>query len=134
MAALIQTPRWLLLAAIVFAPWAFGSTRDWASTSLAVLLCLLTALWLAACGIQRRWPEVPRVAAAAVLALLAIGWWMAANSSGTFDSLSLQLTHARSFAPGGPGSVDGPASFKAMLLTSGLAGSFLFSCELHRSS
>jgi hypothetical protein len=31
---LVELPRWLLLAVIVYAPWAFGCTRWWAKTLL----------------------------------------------------------------------------------------------------
>jgi len=49
---LIEAPRWLLLATIVYAPWAYGCTEDWAITHLNIAMGAITGLWLV--GSRRR--------------------------------------------------------------------------------
>ena len=55
---LVELPRWLLLAVIVYAPWAFGCTRWWAKTLLIQSLLAITLLWLCSLFLRRRWPRV----------------------------------------------------------------------------
>lgn len=130
--ALVQGPRWLLVAALVFAPWAYGATRDWARQALSVMLATVVVLWLAGCVLRRRRPEVPMVALIAVIALLLQGAWMALNPQSSFDIGTMLLLPIPALAPGLPGTVDGARSREAMILFAGLLGAFLFCCDLMR--
>src|SRR4029453_8011725 len=51
--AWVDFPRWLLLATLVFAPWAYGSTQLWAIQTLKVLLGLICLLWVVECVARR---------------------------------------------------------------------------------
>src|SRR5216110_3167619 len=84
-ATLTDAPRWLLLAALVYAPWAYGCTRAWAGNTLAVVLGIVVLLWLVDCMARRHWPAIPGLLLLAVFGLLAQGWWMALNAKSSFD-------------------------------------------------
>ena len=55
----VALPRWLLLAVIVYAPWAYGCTRWWTKTLLAQVLVATMVLWVCSLGLRRRWPRTP---------------------------------------------------------------------------
>src|SRR4029077_7027476 len=85
--ALIETSRWLLLALLVFAPWAFGSTRlwaiDWLNRGLAVML--LVRLLAIPFGGKERLREIPRALLGGVAGVMGIGWWMTLNARAVYD-------------------------------------------------
>jgi O-antigen ligase len=130
----VDAPRWLLLAALVFAPWAYGSTRPWAVQSLSALLATLLVIWITECAAHRRRPEIPLIPVGVSLALLAWGWWMALNAHSRQDTATEELIPLRSWAATLPGSSDGPASMTTMALLTGLVGALWFTCELSRQS
>ncbi len=86
--ALIETSRWVLLALLVFAPWAFGSTRlwaiDWLNRGLAVML--LVRLLAIPFGGNGRFRELPRALLAGVAGVLILGWWMTLNARAVYDA------------------------------------------------
>jgi len=125
----VETPRWLFLAALVCAPWAYGSTPAWAVERLEMLLGLILALWLAGCFVRRLKPAIPPALLACTAALLVAGWWMALNPH-FGDTGHYLFTPRRSWLPWAPGSVDGPTSLKAMLRITCLLGSVCFVCDL----
>ncbi len=127
---LVEAPRWLLLATLAFAPWAYGSTRPWAIRILSILLGLTCVLWIVECLARRRWPQVPAPPAIAAGVLLLQGWWMAINSHSFFDTQLMTLFPTEPLVHGLPGSADGPLSLVAMLLFTGLLGVLLFCCDL----
>ena len=127
---LADTPRWLLLGALVYAPWAYGCTRPWASAALGVTLGTIVALWLVGCFVRRSRPEVPTLLVIIVLALLTQGWWMALNPKSTFDPEHLVLIPKASLLSSKPGSVDGNLSVGTMLVVSGVLGAMLFVIDL----
>jgi hypothetical protein len=132
--ALIQAPRWLLLISLVFAPWAYGSTRPWAMAVLSIFLGCICLLWLVECLTVRRRPEPPGMLAAAALGLMAQGWWMVLNAHSFFDRNLNALLPKIPLVAGAPGSVDGPGSASAMCLLTGLLGVVLFCRELAQYS
>jgi hypothetical protein len=130
--ALVEAPRWLLAMSLVFAPWAYGSTRPWAVAALSGSMGGVVLLWISECVIRRRWPRVPVLAGTAVAGVLAQGWWMALNAHSRFDAGLGALLPRTSLVPTAPGSVDGGASANAMIFFTGLLGVFLFCCDLSR--
>jgi hypothetical protein len=129
---LVDAPRWGLLAALVFAPWAYGTTRPWAVQTLNVMLGGVCLLWVTGCIRRRRWPSVPRMPAGFVAAILLHGWWMALNAHHHLDPATWQLLPNPQWLDGAPGSAEGATSIAAMWTCSGLLGALLFVCELAR--
>ena len=130
---LVDAPRWLLLGTLIFAPWAYGSTREWAIQVLDVVLGLIGLLWAAGCLARRRWPDVPRFPMVFAGGLLALGWWMALNAHHRLDPAAWSLQPHPQWVTGAPGSADGATSIAAMFTGTGLLGVLLFSCELARN-
>src|ERR1043165_7408865 len=52
---LVTTPRWLLLAALIYAPWAYGGTRPWTVDVLNLVLGAIMILWLMGCAVGLWW-------------------------------------------------------------------------------
>lgn len=131
----IDAPRWLLLGALVFAPWAYGSTAPWAIHLLQIWLAVSGVLWLGGALLRRMAPQVPKLALVAAAFLSLQGWWMAANAkydypthdgiTSSFDPQALDawLTWA-------PGSVHRALSLEAMLQTTALLATLLMICDL----
>lgn len=129
---LVEAPRWLLLSALVFAPWAYGATRPWAIQSLNILLGVVCLLWLVGSAARRRWPDVPLLPALLAVALMAYGWGMALNAHHRLEPASWSLQPVSQWLPGAPGSADGATSIAAMFTCTAMLGTLLFSCELAR--
>ena len=126
---LAELPRWLFLAALVFAPWAYGSTPPWAIECLEWLLGLVLALWLADCAIRRLKPRIHPALLTCSLLLLVWGWGMALNAHFRVAGNDY-FTPVRAPAPWAPGSVDGAASAWMMLRVTCLLGTACFVCDL----
>ena len=129
---LVDAPRWLLVASLVFAPWAYGSTRFWAVHLLNGLLGGVVALWLGECLTRRRFPRVPALLLLATVGLIAQGWWMVFNAQTTYHFETHEFVPRSSFSTDLPGSVEGTLSRETMLSYTGLLGAVLFSCDLSR--
>ena len=127
---LVELPRWLLLAVIVYAPWAFGCTRWWAKTLLIQSLLAITLLWLCSLFLRRRWPRVTVPAGAVALSLLGLGWLSVFNPLATYDELTQVFSPASQPLQGWLGSWDAAFSMRAMLLVTALMGAFLISVDL----
>lgn len=126
----VEAPRWLLLGALVFAPWAYGSTGDWAIQCLGVWLWSIGVLWAADCAARRHWPRVPLLPAVFAGAILLHGWWMALNAHHRFDPDLPGLVEIKPWISSSPGSADGPLSISTMLTLTGMIVALLLSCEL----
>ncbi len=137
-----SVPRWLLLLALVFAPWAYGSTRPWAVEVLNLLLAVILAAWLVTCLLRRSWPAVPRLLVGTAVWLLAQGAWMILNAK--FDyapapQTVLGFDYAQRFglAPlvdAAPGSYHQAFSLPAVIQAGLLLGILCFTCDLVRRS
>lgn len=140
MTLVANLPRWLLLLALAFAPWAYGCTRPWAVHTLHALLGLLLVSW-AVDGLARRcWPQVPRWLWGTALALAALAWWMVLNAK--FDyapdaTTVLGFDYAQRFsleawADAAPGSYHKTVSLPAAWQASLLLGLLCFVADLVR--
>lgn len=125
-------PRWLFLATLVYAPWAYGCTTSETIEILNWLLALVLALWLLGLMLERRVPELPPMLLVATISLLCLGWWMAWNASAIFDT-DFSLFAARPCAlPHAPGSVDEELSRAWMVRATVLLGLSCFVADLSR--
>ncbi len=128
--ALIDAPRWLLLLALVFAPWAYGCTRPWGIQMLCLMLDAMIFLWAIECVLRERRPRIPLLLLGTLLCLLAQGWWMAWNAKSIFDPNLLAFIPKPSFLSSRPGSVDAKLSTSSMWLVTSLAGTLLFTVDV----
>jgi diacylglycerol kinase (ATP) len=106
--------RWLLLVALVYAPWAYGSISAGAVAGLNGILGLTLALWLVDCGVRRRMPRLPFWLVLAGGWLVVQAWWMALNGDEATG-----LTRSFRWAPG---SVDQDLSVGMALRVTTLMG------------
>lgn len=121
----LEVGRWWLLACLMVAPWMHGSTPPWARERLGWLLLPL-ALAVPASLWQRRqawrgWGLPVGVGTA----LLALGWGMAANARMAYVPEADNFIPLKKVVGFLPGSVDGPVSFAAMRLVTGIFAAFL---------
>jgi O-antigen ligase len=122
----------LLLAAIVYAPWAFGCVTPATVAGLELITQTSAALWIAGLVLQRRPPRICAVALTCVGLLLLLGCWMVANAHGRYERD--HLVHIRSWCPALPGAVDGPICAAMMLQIAGMLAALLVACDLARQN
>src|SRR5436305_1157446 len=106
MPLLHATARWIFLAALVYAPWAYGGTT---SASIQIINWLLLAafiLWIIELVVSGRSPARPRLLVFLTCALIGVGGWMALNAKSIYDSDFYTFVPLRNFAPHLTGSVD----------------------------
>ena len=96
---------WLLVAALVYAPWDYGATSATAIRHLNWVLGVAFVLWLVSLADLRgrRFPSFFLVTISALLLLL--GWGMALNAHALFDTGYSLFMPIASPLPGAPGSV-----------------------------
>lgn len=131
---LCDASRWGLLAALVFAPWAYGGTRQWAIDWLCqwlavVLVCRLVALLLPR-GSFRGHPPILLLAATGWLLLQ--GWWMTANARGFMDPSMAVFGFLRPLAPSLPGAADAALALSWTIRLSLMLGVVLHVAEMAR--
>src|SRR5437773_11435767 len=119
---LVNAPRWLLLAALVFAPWSYGGTRPWTVTALNDLFALILALWLAGAMARRSRPIVPTAVLWASLLLILQGWWMVLNAKSDYDPAAVKFTPLVPLLNWAPGTLDRSSSLPAALRLTLLLG------------
>src|SRR6266704_4933481 len=98
--------RWIFLAALVYAPWAYGGTT---SASIQIINWLLLAaliLWVIELLISGRRPTFPRLLLFLTCALAGMGGWMALNAKSIYDSDFYAFVPLWNLAPQLAGSVD----------------------------
>jgi O-antigen ligase len=119
---ILKSPRWLMLVALVYAPWAYGTTRPWAITGLNYLLGTVFVLWAIGYALRQKWPSIHPVLAVSVLGLFAQAWFMVLNARYDYDELAHEFiprTPLFSWAPGSMHrslSLENAAQFTAILM------------------
>jgi O-antigen ligase len=126
----VDLPRWLLLAAIVYAPWAYGCTRWWTKVLLIQSLFAITILWLCSLFLRQRWPRVTISAGIVALSLLGLGWFSFFNSVSSYDEFTQVFSPVPHPVPGWFGAWDAAFSLRAMLLVTALMSAFFMSMDL----
>ncbi|MBA2744068.1 MAG: hypothetical protein H0U43_07160, partial [Chthoniobacterales bacterium] len=128
--AIRTSSRWLLLGALVYAPWAYGCTTSETIGILNQMLAAMLALWIADLILSRRVPRVPLPLLTIAGALLALGWWMVINAHSIYDSdLFVFIPRPHPF-PGLAGSVDEQVSAAWMVRATVLLGLVCFVADL----
>ena len=131
---LIAAPRWLLLAILIYAPWAYGCVQKWTIDVLNIAMASLVVLWLAGCAMRRMKPMVPIVVWATSAFLLLQGWWMIINAQCYYDPGAIKFVPIPCLSIFAPGGIDRAHSWPMMYRFSGLLGIVCFACDLaHRA-
>jgi hypothetical protein len=135
--------RWILLAALIFAPWAYGCTSADEIAMLNGILGTALVLWLASLllGVLSRHNRIskpgytgstPRVLVIIASAVLVLGWAMALNARSIYDSEFFLFISRRNILPSAPGSVDAAISSAWMLRATLLIGMVFLVIDLSR--
>jgi O-antigen ligase len=127
----LDAPRWVLLAALVFAPWFYGGTTEEGIVATTWCLTAAVVLWIAGIAVRRwrapegeeRRPLVPVLLVMACALLLILGWWMALNAKAVYDPDLAMFVRLPNIAPRLPGSVDQAVSAAWMWRGTALLGS-----------
>jgi len=122
--------RWLFLAVLVYAPWAYGCTTGWSIVWLDYLLGIVLALWILDRFVEMRWPIVPRFLLLLGAFLLLQGWWMVFNAKSICDSSYSVFVPLSQLATAIPGSTDYAISAAWMVRATTLLGVIFFVSEL----
>jgi hypothetical protein len=129
---IINAPRWLLLAALVFAPWAYGSTPDSTIEILNILFAIILVLWIAACAVRRSWPAIHPLPLIASALLVLQAWWMMLNAKTDYDANALHFVEASPLIKFLPGSLDKTASLAMAVRMSMLLAIGCLCCDITR--
>lgn len=127
-----NTPRWLLLAALVYAPWAYGATRPWAITGLNCLLGASIAAWFFGAIAARQWPRVHRALFAAGALLAGYAWFMVWNAKFEYLHLTAEFVPLDPPLPWAPGSLHRSLSLAAATQWSLLIGAAWVFADMFR--
>ena len=126
--------RWIFLAALIYAPWAYGGTTSTSIQIINWLLLLAFILWIVELLVRWRRPRFPRLLLFLTCALITIGGWMALNAISIYDSDFYVFVPLRNFASHLTGSVDYDISAAWMLRGALLLCAILFVVDVSQSS
>ncbi len=130
---LSESPRWMFLLILVYAPWAFGCTDLLTMGILNQFSAALVLLWLGGCVWRGSWPDLPWLPVTLLTLLLLQGWWMTWNAH-SFHQYRTWTTVNRIWdnplLPDWPGAIDRRHAHFSMLNLTALAAMFIFACDL----
>lgn len=127
---LLDAARWFLLVLLVYAPWAYGSTRPWAKDSISWMLVALWVLFAMGLVLRRRWPRVPWPILVFTPMVLLVGWGVALNAYETFNESTFSFVQAHQILADWPGAVDRVWAANAMRMITGLFAALWVVCDL----
>jgi hypothetical protein len=130
---LVDIPRWGVLGVLVFAPWAYGSTRPWGKAVVTASLLVLLGLFLLSLLARFRLPRSNLVSAILTGLLLLQGWTMVFNPKQRFDPAIFAYAPLTGAIPWLPGVVDQMTSKSQLLLVTGLIGAFWIAGDMAAS-
>jgi hypothetical protein len=126
--------RWIFLAVLIYAPWAYGGTTPASIQTTNWLLLAVLVLWAVELVVSGRSPRFPRFLLFLTCALIGIGGWMGFNAKSIYDSDFYAFVPLRNFAPPLAGSVDYAISAAWMMRGALLLGTILFVADLSQSN
>src|ERR1700751_1574612 len=119
-----SAPGWWLVALLVLAPWAYGTTFPQTKDLLAGGLLLLIGLYLVSLIVERRRPRIDWLRATLTLLILTQGWVVALNPKFVYDPAVQYFHFVPTLLPWLPGTCDQITSIHQMWLITGLFGGF----------
>lgn len=129
----INIPRWLLLALIVYAPWAFGSIATPWNEYLVYSAWIIVALWFISLLIRRNINYLNLYALFCILAILAQGFWMFYNARFIYDNDFNAFTPLQPNYPHLPGSIDEEVTWWYVIQIGAFLGIALMICEISQN-
>jgi O-Antigen ligase len=130
-ARLLQTAAGRIVScAIVYAPFAFGSTQPWAIDQVERLLAAAFCLFLSYLLINRRWPRLAWVPTVAGFVVLGAGWFMAYNAKSVWDPYLHASLNVGKHIPLLPGAAERLTAHLAMRKFDALFGCFLLCYDM----
>lgn len=122
---------WLLLASLVYAPFAYGSSRPDLASYLALWLAIvfgMTAIkWL---FVERRLPRVGPIPLLLLTLVNVQGWVMVFDPAMLYDKVTWQFVMLQKNYPWLPGTVDRDSSMEGMWVISGLSLGYILLSDL----
>jgi hypothetical protein len=122
--------RYLLLASLFYAPWAYGSTRPALVNDLDNILLLCFGLHFLGLVLERRLPHYPIVPTVCLALLVLQGSWMCFNARSYLDQFFWEFVPLVQPFPNLPGSWDKAASLFALKNLCAMTGAFLIASDL----
>jgi hypothetical protein len=130
MRPLRDASRWVFLATLFYAPWAYGCTTAETIVGLNWLLTAVAVLWLADLLHRRKLPWIPVTLLVLLALILIIGWGMALNGRAVYDPVFGVYAEMRPRVAWLPGSYDAVLSIAMMIRISLLAVVICFVADL----
>jgi hypothetical protein len=123
-------PRWIFLATLIYAPWAYGCTGPRSIEILNWVLFVTLLTWIASLILMRRRPFVliPVLVVAALI--LTLGWGMVANACAAYDPEFESFVSLRRWILAAPGSIDVMASAALLVRATLVLGTIMFVVDL----
>lgn len=125
-------PRWIFLAALIYAPWDYGGTTDSSVTRINWLLGIAVGLWCLERAIRARKPALPIGLIVPSALILILGWLATLNAHAIYDTELQVFAPLRTYLSVPLSSVDGGISAAWMVRISLLLGSSLVVADLAR--
>ena len=132
MSWIAAAPRWLFLGILVYVPWAYGCTPEWAVSWLVKLLAGVLGLWGVAIVVALKRPKIPWFALLIVIAILTQGWWMVANARFEFHPETVTFSSAKPILALLPGSIARSLSLGVATRLTVMLGAMLFVADFAR--
>jgi O-Antigen ligase len=126
--------RWIFLAVLIYAPWAYGATTSASIQITNWILLAALGLWIVELLVSRRTPQAPRLLFFLAAVLICIGAWMVVNARSIYDSDFAVFVPLRNLAPLLSGSVDYAISAAWMTRCALLLGTTLFIVDVSQSN
>lgn len=113
---------WLLFAALIFAPWAYGTTTPWGIVRLNCLLGASVCCWVLGRAFKQRLPRLSPLLVVVTITILLLGWGMALNAQSMRDWQYEMFVPRQPFVAAATGSVDYASSVAFMVRVTLLLG------------
>lgn len=127
---LADAPRWLFLATLIYAPWAYGCTTASTIVALNWLLGAVLLLWTLRLLIRPETLPLPAQVVVLFVVALVVGWALSLNAHAIFDPTFGIYVPVQSAFPNFPGSYDASLSIAIMTRLTLLAGTVFFVAAL----
>ncbi len=124
-----QMAGWLLVLALIAAPWAWGTVKPVGLFVTEVILALACSCWLLAMLAPAFRPKLPRLLVACVTLLLLQGWFMTVNAHRTYNPATHHFSPSHPLVPLLPGASDQVMAAGAMVHVTAVLLALFMMCD-----